>query len=143
MKWSDTVASRCRYGEDATEIFGDADIIAEASVEDWQGHANVLAAMPDGTFAHYEWTYGSCSGCDEWEDRNLDHGAIVAEMRSAMAVFPDVAAMERYLRVGGDVPTSNTATNGSVPGMLRVLTGEASSDFTEFGKAFVEWKESR
>jgi hypothetical protein len=59
MRWDQTDASKCRYGEVAERIFKDADIIWEHSMSDYQGYANVLAAMPDGTFVHYEWSYGS------------------------------------------------------------------------------------
>lgn len=67
MKYRDTVACSCRYGDVAYDIFCDADIIWENSYNDWQGSAEVLAHMSNGSFAHYEWDYGSCSGCDTWE----------------------------------------------------------------------------
>jgi hypothetical protein len=59
MKWSETIASKCRYGSEAGEIFRDSEIIFESAECDYQGFANVLAKMPDGTFVHYEWSYGS------------------------------------------------------------------------------------
>ena len=39
MKWSDTTASKCRYGEIAGEIWGGWDVIWECSSDDYQGHA--------------------------------------------------------------------------------------------------------
>lgn len=144
MVWKDTVASRCRYGDDAEELFGAGDVIWESSEDDYQGFANVFVSLPDGRFAHYEWSYGSCSGCDEWESRELNHDAIVGEMRDAAAWLPDIEAAKRYLRLEGEyagakVPTANDPTNGSIPGMLRVLTHAAGSDFLAIREAFSKW----
>lgn len=148
MKYAETVASRCRYGDIAERIFGDAEIIWECSTADYQGSANLLAAFPDGRFAHYEWSYGSCSGCDEWESRDLTDDAIEEEMRSHVGWLADENACARYLKLEGEfanapVPTANTPTNGSVPGMIRHLFGGIASEFQEMGDAFVAWKSKR
>lgn len=141
MRWEKTVASGCRYGEVAERIFGNAEIIWENSENDYQGFANVLAHMPDGTFVHYEWTYGSCSGCDEWEARELDEDQVEEEMRSAMAILPNKNALMKYLHLDpeyvGDMryPTANHPTNGSVPGMMRTLTSGRSDDFKSMATA--------
>lgn len=143
-RWSDTVASRCRYGDVAGRIFDGADVIFERSEDDYQGYANVFARLRDGRFCHYEWTYGSCSGCDEWEDRGLTDDQIEAEMRSAAVFFDNVETVKRYLHLDGEfatatVPTANSPTNGSIPGMLRTLTGGAGEDFRAMGEAFAAY----
>lgn len=148
MRWDETTASQCRYGEVAERIFRDAEIVWEHSEADYQGSANILARMPDGAFVHYEWTYGSCSGCDEWEARDLDDDAIEAEMRGAMAVLADEATCARYLRLEGEFdhasfPTANSPQNGSIPGMLRYLGGGAGDEFRAMGEAFVAWRVAR
>ena len=107
MRWDQTIAAQCRYGNIAERIFGEADIIWEHSEENWQGHVNVLARFTDGTFGHYEYTYGSCAGCDEWEDRGLSHDEIEQIMRHEMVTFPaDGVILRRYLKLdtphGGD-----------------------------------------
>ena len=101
MRWQETQANKCRYGEIAERIFGEADIIWEHSEVDYQGYATVLAAFPDGTFAHYFWSYGSCSGCDDWENRHLSDDQVEAEMRQGMAVIKDVPTLRRYLHLEG------------------------------------------
>lgn len=155
MKWTETIASRCRYGELAGEVFGkgevigDSDVIWEDSEDDYQGHANILVHFPDtGRFAHYEWTYGSCSGCDDWEARELSDEQIIAEMRESAAWFNDVETLKRYLRLDGEfenprVPTAQPATAGSIPGMLRVLCGGVAREFHAMGDAFVEWERAK
>ena len=144
MEWSNTTAASCRYGDIAENIFGDAEIIWENSECDYQGWANVLAAMPDGTFIHYEWSYGSCSGCDEWEARDLSDDEVEAEMRRGMAVLKDRETLRKYLHLtegfeDAKVPTSNSLDNGSIPGMMRVLTGGAQTDFEQMACAAQKW----
>ena len=99
MKWSETIASKCRYGHIAGRIFGDAEIIYEESEDDYQGQAFVLASMPDGTYATYAWSYGSCSGCDEWEYRELTEEQIETEMLRDTARFTSRKTLERFLHI--------------------------------------------
>lgn len=87
MRWDETVASQCRYGEIAGRIFGDTEVIWERSENDYQGGADVIARAPDGTYRQYAWSYGSCSGCDEWEATKASDDAIEAEMRRATATY--------------------------------------------------------
>lgn len=101
MKWSETEASRCPYGDIAERVFRGADIICESceSVEhSYEGHAEVLAAFPDGSFVHYTWDWGSCPLCDAWEVRELDEYEIEEEMRRELAVLKNRKALINYLR---------------------------------------------
>ncbi len=142
MDWNATVASTCRYGDVAGRIFKDAEIIWEDSESNYQGHANVLAFMPDKTFVHYTWTYGSCSGCDEWESRGLSDEQVEAEMRGAMGVLPDVSSLMRYLKLedkDAQVPTANTVQNGSVSGMLYMGFGGFGESFGRMRAAAEKW----
>ena len=100
MKYQDTIAATCRYGDCLGEILKDADIVWEDSLADYQGSVDILASMPDGTFVHYEYSYGSCSGCDDWEARSLSDSQIVEEMRRGLAVLtakPDNVNVEKYV----------------------------------------------
>ena len=67
MNWDDTVASCCRWAEAAEPLFEGYHIMWEDSEDDYQGHAAVLGKMGD-SYRYLEWYYGSCSGCDPWED---------------------------------------------------------------------------
>lgn len=140
MRLSESVAATARYGGDAEAVFGaDAEVIWEASSADYQGSCNVLLRLPDGRFAHYEWTYGSCSGCDEWEASGADVQEI---MRDTAVYFDDTATLRRYLRLEDEearYPTANTNTNGSIPGMIRYLSGGIAREFDAMGAAFEEW----
>lgn len=147
MKWSETVASKCRYGEVAAKIFGEGEVVWEHSDHDYQGFANLLVKMPNGSWIHYDWTYGSCSGCDEWEARDLSDEQVEAEMRRAMITFPDDETVEKYLHIElkdrTEYPSANSATNGSIPGMMRVLAGGYGKDYEDMRKGFLTWKTFR
>jgi len=43
--------------------------------------------MPDRKLCFYEWSYGSCSGCDDWEARRLSDVEIEREMRDSAVYF--------------------------------------------------------
>lgn len=125
MKWNETIASQCRYGEVAQNIWGDADIIWEDSEADYQGHATILAKTPDGKFWLYEWFYGSCSGCDSWEAAEMTDEQIEAEMRDQSAVFDDAEEMLLFLSNRQPVVTeSREYDTGGLAGMLDVLCGD-------------------
>jgi hypothetical protein len=144
MEYRDSIAARCRYGEHAGAVFGqDAEVIFEASTDDYQGSANVLLRMADGRFAHFEWTYGSCSGCDEWEDRGLSDEQIEQVMRDTAVWFDDEETLARYLRAEDPeqpYPRDQSTTAGSIPGMLPVLTGGIGEEFKAMGDAFTAWR---
>jgi hypothetical protein len=120
MKWENTIASDCRYGEIAANIWGDWDIVWENSDADYQGHATILAEK-DGAYCFYEWWYGSCSGCDDWEARDLTDAEIEAEMRERAAWLADRKALEKWLTMlEGPIPSNNII--GGIPGLLDKLS---------------------
>jgi len=106
MKWAETTANKCRYGDVAATIWGDWDILWEDSESDYQGHATILAAK-DGRYCFYEWWYGSCSGCDGWESDGLTDEQIVAEMRDTALWLDDEAMLRNWLDMLEGNPRSN------------------------------------
>lgn len=67
MRFDETQASKARWAEYAAPLFDGWDILAEDTEVDYQGHAALLATK-DGAYRFIHWEYGSCSGCDGWED---------------------------------------------------------------------------
>jgi len=56
----------------------------------------------------------------------------------------DLDTLKRYVHLtegfeDATIPTSNSPTNGSIPGMLRVLGGEAATDFQKMACAVQTW----
>ncbi len=107
MKWLETTADKCRYGEIARVIFGDWEILWEDSEANYQGHASILAKK-DNQYAFYEWWYGSCSGCDGWEADDATDAQIEKEMRDTTIWFESKQELKNWLdRLDGN-PRSNT-----------------------------------
>lgn len=50
------------------ELFKGAEVIAHFNEGDYQGQVATCVKLEDGRFAIYNDYYGSCSGCDAWED---------------------------------------------------------------------------
>lgn len=67
ISWKNTIAARCRWSDYAAPLVEDWDILWEDSYDDYQGSARVLA-FKQGQLRYLEWSYGSCSGCDSYED---------------------------------------------------------------------------
>ena len=122
MKWNDTTASKCRYGDIAGLIWGSWDILWEDSEEDYQGYADILAHK-NGKYSFYEWSYGSCSGCDEWEGNNLSKKEIADEMVNTAMWFDDVQELKIWLGMLKSVATNTYYHRHDLIETLEKITG--------------------
>lgn len=80
----------CRYGDvlaDLLNKLGCVKLLYCHHVDDYQGDVDVDALLSDGRIYSYYYSYGSCSGCDEWEDRGLNETAIERIMRDEATFF--------------------------------------------------------
>jgi hypothetical protein len=109
MKWNETIASECRYGSIAGEIWGDYEILWEDSESDYQGHASFVAKKGN-KYCFYEWHYGSCSGCDGWEADGKTDEDIEKEMRDTALWMDGEKALRKWL----DMLTGNPISNYSM-----------------------------
>lgn len=68
----DTIMPMGRYagGHDGQmkALFKGATVLAHWNEGDYQGSVATAVRLADGRFAWYQDSYGSCSGCDSWED---------------------------------------------------------------------------
>jgi hypothetical protein len=96
MKWKDTVASQCRWSEFAEENWGDWDFLWEESEADYQGHAEFIA-YKDGKFVHVYWNYGSCGGCDPWEDISEEEAK--KEFNDGAVYFDDFQQLKDWIEM--------------------------------------------
>ena len=90
MKWGETVASKCRWGHIVKGFldkrYGAVEVVWEESENDYQGSAKFLAKVAKtNKYVYYEWTYGSCEGCDTWH--NQDVGSIETEIEKTIAEY--------------------------------------------------------
>lgn len=65
-------AAGARWSELVDVVWPGVQIIWADGSYDYQGDATILGKLPSGDFLLAEWTYGSCSGCDGYEDLGGD-----------------------------------------------------------------------
>ena len=89
-KFQATESYNCRWSELFEELIGDWLVIWEEAEADYQGNARLLA-YKDSRFCYAEWSWGSCSGCDPWED--LPREDALKEAHRDVMFFDDAPAM--------------------------------------------------
>ena len=95
MRWEETVAAECRWSELVEKFLGKGDVLLDNSYADYQGEAQVIVAFSDGRVAMYGWSYGSCSGCDSWEDKPL--AKVSKEIEDSILWFDSPAQFMEWL----------------------------------------------
>lgn len=63
---------------------------------DYQGFLDVDVLLKDGRVFSYKYTYGSCSGCDEWESRCLEEDQIIECMEQEATFFEDYRSYYKW-----------------------------------------------
>ena len=83
-RWCDLVA----------DALPDGEVLFSTGTDDYQGSVAIVARLDDGRWLQYDWSYGSCSVCDSWED--LPESEVKVEIGEAAAILPAVE-FARYL----------------------------------------------
>ncbi len=104
MQWIDwpnlMKMERSAYGH--TEImrglFGRGVVVlAEWVEEDYQGEEAFAYLFPEGSVAIITDSFGSCSGCDSWEDSSDEEGRyLITELAANARLFSDLAEAIHY-----------------------------------------------
>lgn len=63
---------------------------------DYSGYVDVDVLLKDGRIFSYRYSYGSCSGCDEWEQRELTDTQIRHEMHRDATFFETRASYDLW-----------------------------------------------
>ena len=92
-RFEDSTVNSCRWSEYAQELLGDWDIVYDGSTSDYQGTVEILAHK-EGRFAYLTYSYGSCSGCDGWED--MEDEARRADFKNLVEYFGDVHELKKF-----------------------------------------------
>ena len=78
MKVSEHEQIGGRWSEYATSGVEDWEVVFASEDGDYQGSCEFIARSPDGSqYMETAWSWGSCSGCDPWEDE--PHEVVEAE----------------------------------------------------------------
>jgi len=68
-----------RWAHVVRDTLPDGEVLYSIGTDDYQGHVAIVAKLDDGRWLHYGWSYGSCSGCDAWEEDWNRYNATDAE----------------------------------------------------------------
>lgn len=69
----------CRYSDYIPAEILNAELVKDESEASYSGQVNITY-MKDGQLWKLTYTYGSCSGCDNWESENLSSEQITKEI---------------------------------------------------------------
>lgn len=85
------------HDEQMKGLFKNAEVVGHWNEGDYQGMVATCVKLPNGKYAIYNDYYGSCSGCDAWEDAsdedvksmciNLANGAYIFETLEDVKAF--------------------------------------------------------
>lgn len=62
-----------RWHETVAAALPDGEVLFSSGNEDYSGQVAIVAKLDDGDWLFYAWSYGSCSGCDPWEDEPIEN----------------------------------------------------------------------
>lgn len=82
----------CRYSDNLLNVLRKlkaVEILRLEYLADYQGDLDIDVLLKDGRVFSYAYSYGSCSGCDDWESRHLTEAEIEEEMLIECSIFPD------------------------------------------------------
>ena len=88
-----------RYSEVFEKVINDlggTDVLRLDYESDYQGYVDIDVRLLDGRVFSYQYSYGSCSGCDDWEARDLTDDQVEAEMLRDATIFDGIEPYERW-----------------------------------------------
>lgn len=103
INW-DAVLAAPRYAGGHNDVMraifeGQAEILDHHTDNDYQGELAIAYQFPDGGAIIITDYFGSCSGCDSWEDADdADARAMVTSLVTSARVFPDADAAREFCR---------------------------------------------
>jgi hypothetical protein len=91
---------RCAGGHDEQMkgLFKDSEVIGHWNENDYQGMVATCVKLNDNRFVIYNDYYGSCSGCDAWEDANdEDVKKLCINLSNSAYVFNNLEDVKEFL----------------------------------------------
>lgn len=94
-----------RYSEvlsDVASALGGKKVLRLDYESDYQGYVDIDVLLSDGRVFSYMYSYGSCSGCDEWEARDLSDEQIGEAMLQEATFFASIGAYNDWRKKVND-----------------------------------------
>lgn len=86
------------HDEQMQNLFKEAKVIAHWNEGDYQGIVATCVLLPDGRYAIYNDYYGSCSGCDSWEDATDEEvRRMCVELSNSTYIFDNLDEVKGFL----------------------------------------------
>lgn len=88
-----------RYSSHLEDVLAKLQAVEVLRVEyesDYQGFVDIDVLLADGRVFTYKYWYGSCSGCDEWESRELSSEEICEEMLKEATLYPNIELYKEW-----------------------------------------------
>lgn len=88
-----------RYSEILEQVIGElgaVKMLREEFEDDYQGYVDIDVSLNDGRIFSYQYSYGSCSGCDEWESLNLNDDEIKEIMKTEATIFDNIDQYNKW-----------------------------------------------
>jgi hypothetical protein len=100
----DSIMKMPRYAgghdEQMQGLFKDAKVIGHWNEGDYQGMVATCVQLSDGRFAIYNDYYGSCSGCDSWQDASDENvKGMCINLSNSAYVFETLDNVKEYLAI--------------------------------------------
>jgi hypothetical protein len=103
VKWGITYYTRySEHLETLVNSIGGVEVLRLNFEADYQGEVDIDVLLADGRVFSYKYWYGSCSGCDEWESRNLSDEEIVEVMKQEATFFDNLEQYKTWLNKVSD-----------------------------------------
>jgi hypothetical protein len=90
------------HDEQMQSLFRGATVLSHWNEDDYQGMVATVVRLEDGRIAAYNDYYGSCSGCDSWEDATDDEvRTLCRNLANSAKIFDHELEAKAWLKWAG------------------------------------------
>ena len=86
------------HDEQMKGLFKNAEVFGHWNEGDYQGMVATCVKLPNGKYAIYNDYYGSCSGCDAWEDASDENvKSMCIDLANGAYIFESIEDVKAFL----------------------------------------------
>jgi hypothetical protein len=93
------ICEHARYSDNLAQVIENlkgTEVLRLEYEADYQGFVDIDVLLMDGSVFSYNYSYGSCSFCDEWENEELTDSEIESQMLRESTIFSDITAYQEW-----------------------------------------------